>query len=128
MKRVFLASTFLLASTLSFAQSQMTGTVQDANGEPLAGVSVMEVGTKNGVVSDINGHYSIQVKPGAKLKVSYLGFTPQTVPVQKGKVILNIKRASAPKGKKIMHPSDECIIFYLIIFWPLLAIQSSRCP
>ena len=87
-KRVFLASTFLLASTLSFAQSQMTGTVQDANGEPLAGVSVMEVGTKNGVVSDINGHYSIQVKPGAKLKVSYLGFTPQTVPVQKGKVIV----------------------------------------
>lgn len=39
----------------------------------------MEVGTNNGAVTDINGNYTLNVKPGAKLKLSYIGFTPQTV-------------------------------------------------
>ena len=79
MKRVLLSSALLLVSTLTFAQSKVSGTVKDANGEPLIGVSVMEVGTNNGVVTDINGNYTLNVKPGAKLKLSYIGFTPQTV-------------------------------------------------
>ncbi len=66
-------------STLTFAQSKVSGTVKDANGEPLIGVSVMEVGTNNGAVTDMNGNYTLNVKPGAKLKLSYIGFTPQTV-------------------------------------------------
>ena len=79
MKRVLLSSALLLVSTLTFAQSKVSGTVKDANGEPLVGVSVMEVGTNNGAVTDINGNYTLNVKPGAKLKLSYIGFTPQTV-------------------------------------------------
>ena len=57
MKRVLLSSALLLVSTLTFAQSKVSGTVKDANGEPLIGVSVMEVGTNNGAVTDINGKY-----------------------------------------------------------------------
>ena len=79
MKRVLLSSALLLVSTLTFAQSKVSGTVKDANGDPLIGVSVMEVGTNNGAVTDINGNYTLNVKPGAKLKLSYIGFTPQTV-------------------------------------------------
>ena len=79
MKRVLLSSALLLVSTLTFAQSKVSGTVKDANGEPLIGVSVMEVGTNNGAVTDINGNYTLNVKPGAKLKLSYIGFTPKTV-------------------------------------------------
>lgn len=79
MKRVLLSSALLLVGTLTFAQSKVSGTVKDANGEPLIGVSVMEVGTNNGAVTDINGNYTLNVKPGAKLKLSYIGFTPQTV-------------------------------------------------
>lgn len=79
MKRVLLSSALLLVSTLTFAQSKVSGTIKDANGEPLIGVSVMEVGTNNGAVTDINGNYTLNVKPGAKLKLSYIGFTPQTV-------------------------------------------------
>ena len=79
MKRVLLSSALLLVSTLTFAQSKVSGTVKDANGEPLIGVSVMEVGTNNGAVTDMNGNYTLNVKPGAKLKLSYIGFTPQTV-------------------------------------------------
>ena len=79
MKRVLLSSALLLVSTLTFAQSKVSGTVKDANGEPLVGVSVLEVGTNNGAVTDINGNYTLNVKPGAKLKLSYIGFTPKTV-------------------------------------------------
>ena len=79
MKRVLLSSALLLVSTLTFAQSKVSGTVKDANGEPLIGVSVMEVGTNNGAVTDVNGNYTLNVKPGAKLKLSYIGFTSKTI-------------------------------------------------
>ena len=79
MKRVLLSSALLLVSTLTFAQSKVSGTVKDANGEPLIGVSVMEVGTNNGAVTDINGNYTLNVKRGAKLKFSYIGFTSKTI-------------------------------------------------
>ena len=79
MKRVLLSSALLLVSTLTFAQSKVSGIVKDANGEPLIGVSVMEVGTNNGAVTDMNGNYTLNVKPGAKLKLSYIGFTSKTI-------------------------------------------------
>ena len=79
LKRILFSSALLLVSSFSFAQSRVSGTVKDANGEPLIGVSVMEVGTNNGAVTDVNGNYTLNVKPGAKLKLSYIGFTPQTV-------------------------------------------------
>lgn len=79
MRRVLFSSALLLVSSLTFAQSNVSGTVKDANGEPLIGVSVLEVGTQNGAVTDMYGNYQLNVKPGAKLKISYIGFTPQTV-------------------------------------------------
>lgn len=79
MKRVLLSSALLLVSTLTFAQSKVSGTVKDANGEPLIGVSVMEVGTNNGAVTDMNGNYTLNVKPGAKLKLSYIGFASKPI-------------------------------------------------
>ncbi len=63
MKRVLLSSALLLVSTLTFAQSNVSGTVKDANGEPLIGVSVLEVGTQNGAVTDMYGNYKLKVKP-----------------------------------------------------------------
>lgn len=79
LKRVFLSSALLLVSMLTFAQSKVNGTVKDANGEPLIGVSVVEEGTNNGAVTDIDGNYSLSVKSGARLKISYVGFLTQTV-------------------------------------------------
>ena len=79
MRRVLFSSALLLVSSLTFAQSKVSGTVKDANGEPLIGVSVVEEGTNNGAVTDMNGNYTLNVKPGAKLKLSYIGFTPKTI-------------------------------------------------
>lgn len=69
----------LLCSTIVMAQSMKTGRVTDTDGEPLVGVTVQEIGTNNGTVTDIDGNYKLNVKAGAKLKVSYIGFKSQTI-------------------------------------------------
>ncbi len=47
----------------------------DESGIPLAGATVMESGTSNGTITDIDGNFKIDVSPTAQLSVSYLGFT-----------------------------------------------------
>lgn len=59
---------------------QITGTVVDANGEPLIGVSVMVKGTSTGVVTNIDGNYTLNLAdPDATLVFSYIGYTTQNV-------------------------------------------------
>ncbi len=74
---------------------RLTGEVTDPNGQPLAGVSVVEKQTRRGTVTDANGRYSIEVNPGATLVFSFIGFTSQEVVVG-GRAELNIKLAEAP--------------------------------
>ena len=63
-------------------QTQITGTIKDAAGQPLPGANVLEKGTKNGVTSDFDGNFSITVsKADAILVVSFVGFTKQDVPL-----------------------------------------------
>lgn len=57
-----------------------TGRVVDNQGEPLIGVTVMEVGTSNGTVTDLDGKFSLSLKnPNGKITISYIGFNPQTL-------------------------------------------------
>lgn len=54
------------------------GVVKDAKGEPIIGATVVEKGnTKNGTITDLNGHYSLNVKRGSTISVSYVGFVSQ---------------------------------------------------
>ena len=79
LKTMFSAS-LLLCSTAAMAQSQKSGVIKDANGEPLIGVTVLEQGTSNGTVTDVNGRYTLKTtKPNAKLKVSYIGYESQII-------------------------------------------------
>jgi TonB-linked SusC/RagA family outer membrane protein len=57
---------------------QATGQVTDSQG-PLIGATVMEKGTTNGTVTDLNGNFTLQVKPGATLVISYVGYESQEV-------------------------------------------------
>ena len=57
---------------------QATGQVSDSQG-PLIGATVMEKGTSNGTVTDFNGNFSLNVKPGATLVVSYVGYVSQEI-------------------------------------------------
>ena len=79
LKTMFSVS-LLLCSTAAMAQSQKSGVIKDANGEPLIGVTVLEQGTSNGTVTDVNGRYTLKTtKPNAKLKVSYIGYESQVI-------------------------------------------------
>ena len=75
---------FLLCSTVMMAQQKVSGTVLDATGEPLIGVSVLEAGTTNGVVTDFDGNFTLTVKQGAKLTFSYIGYVSQTLAAANG--------------------------------------------
>ncbi len=59
---------------------KVTGTVKDAMG-PVIGASILEKGTSNGTVTDIDGNFSLNVQPGATLVISYIGFQTQEIVV-----------------------------------------------
>ncbi len=70
-------------------QNEVTvkGVVKDANGEAIIGASVIEKGNaKNGTVTDLDGNYTLKVKRGATLTISYIGFISQET--KGGNVIL----------------------------------------
>ena len=78
----------LLASTAASAQEKtVTGTVTDALGDPLIGATVLVQGTSNGVITDIDGRYSIQATPENTLDFSYVGMVKQAVKVGSQSVI-----------------------------------------
>ena len=68
-------------SLSAFAQRRITGTVTDAAGEPVIGANVVEKGTTNGVITDADGKFKLDVGTGATLKVSYVGYVTQDVRV-----------------------------------------------
>jgi TonB-linked SusC/RagA family outer membrane protein len=65
---------------------RITGVVSDATG-PVIGANVLEKGTTNGVITGIDGDFSINVKPGATLVISYLGYTTQEIKVGSQSII-----------------------------------------
>lgn len=91
MKQTFLiALLFMIACITVQAQDlQVSGTViSKTDGEPIIGASVVEVGNNiNGTITDIDGNFSLSVKEGAQLTISYVGFKSQTV---KASSMLNI--------------------------------------
>ena len=60
-------------------QRQASGVVKDAMGEPVIGATVLEKGTTNGTITDIDGKFSLNVKPGAVIEISYIGYVTQTL-------------------------------------------------
>lgn len=90
MQRLMFLLAVTLCSTIAFAQSKITGTVVDEMGEPVIGASVMVKGTTTGGVTDLDGNFTIaNVKQGAQLVVSYVGYATQTVQAKNNvKVVL----------------------------------------
>lgn len=71
--------------TVQQQQIKVSGIVKDALGEPVIGASVLEKGTSNGIITDINGNFSLTVKPGAILVISFVGYKTQEVEATTGK-------------------------------------------
>ena len=75
--RTVSVASMLLLSSFSFAATKVTGVVKNEKGEPLIGVTVVEVGTNKGTVTDAEGHYVLDVDNNARLKFTYLGHEPR---------------------------------------------------
>ena len=82
--KTFLSLALLLASTIMYAQSEISGTVVDPTGETIIGATIMEKGTTNGTVTDFDGNFKVKVEAGKILVISYIGYLTQEVPAQDG--------------------------------------------
>lgn len=91
LKVSLLVLTLLLGAVASFAQSEavLSGVITDTGGEPLPGASVtlMETKTPFGVVTDVDGKFSITVPVNSTVEVSFLGFVSQTFRVKSSQKI-----------------------------------------
>lgn len=91
-KLLSFAAAMLLAAGALFAQTPQTsdikGTVVDSSNQPVAGASVVVIGTMKGTITDLDGNFSLSgVKAGADLSVDFLGYKTQTVSVNGRSVI-----------------------------------------
>ena len=84
LKRFLLSTLLIFASTVMYAQSEISGTVIDETGEGVIGATVMEKGTSNGTVTDFDGNFKLKVDAGKTLVISYIGYLTQELPAQNG--------------------------------------------
>lgn len=90
MRPLVLLLGFIFMSFQSSGQTTVQGTVLSEDGMPIPGVNILEKGTKNGVLSDFDGNFEIDVAtPDAVLVFSYVGFEPQEVSVN-GRSEINV--------------------------------------
>lgn len=85
------------ATTTSQALRKITGIITDENGEPIIGANIVEKGTTNGTITDIDGRFSLDVADKSVLIVSYIGYDTQTISVT-SKSSYNIKLAEDTKA------------------------------
>ena len=94
---MFLAVFFLCMGT-ALAQTEISGTVISSDdGQPVVGASILVVGTQTGTATDIDGHFSLPVKAGSKITVSYIGMKTQEVAVKTGKMRI------------VLHPDNQTL-------------------
>lgn len=78
----------LFLTATAFAQQiAVNGFVKDATGEPIIGATVRVAGTDGGAVTDIDGNFTLNAEPGAKLQISYIGYETQEVTAAKNVVV-----------------------------------------
>jgi hypothetical protein len=93
MKNAFLV-VLMLSSSLIFAQNSISGSVSDANNNPIPGATIVVEGTNIGVVTDFDGNYQINASTGDQLTFSSLGFSSQTITVG-NQTMINVSLAAS---------------------------------
>ena len=71
----------------------VTGKVTDQTGLPVIGASIIESGTQNGAITDLDGNYTLEVEAGATLTVSSIGFKDSQITVTSGQTVYNVTLA-----------------------------------
>lgn len=84
-KSIILSPKEILATAVVAQQSikDISGKVTDSKGESIIGANVVEKGSTNGTITDIDGNFTLSVPTNATLVVSYIGYTTKELPVGK---------------------------------------------
>lgn len=78
------------------------GKVLDNDGVPIIGASVIENGTKNGTITDVNGDFSISVEPNAVLRVSYIGYKGETIKASPEKMLVVVLKEESKSLNEVV--------------------------
>ena len=105
----------LITSVTAQEKISITGKVIDNTGFGLPGVSILEKGTMNGTVTDVNGIYALQVSGQSTLVFSFMGFATQEIPVA-GKTTINVEMSESVVGLNEVvvvgyGSEDECVVW-----------------
>ncbi|MDR0697654.1 MAG: TonB-dependent receptor [Tannerella sp.] len=87
--------------SLSAQQNVVTGVITGENGEPMAGASILIQGSTRGVITDIDGSFTISVKPEDVLEVSFVGYESQVITVGERKVIAVLLKPKADELEEV---------------------------
>lgn len=95
-RHIMLVLFAFLFSGAAFAQKgKISGTIVDESNEPVIGATIMEKGTQNGAVTDIDGHFTVNAEAGKTLRISYVGFITQELKAKDGMRIVLKEEASS---------------------------------
>lgn len=98
----------------------ITGNVVDEYGEPVIGASVVEKGTTNGSITDIDGQFSLNVKENATLQISYIGYITQEISVK------NQQKIAVTLAEDLLSLDEVVVVGYGVQNTRALATSISR--
>lgn len=89
-KLMLLLAMLIFSTGLGAQTLTVQGTVKDASGEPIIGANVLEKGTTNGMITDIDGNFKLNVNRGSTIVVSFIGYvTQEKVATAKMEFVMN---------------------------------------
>ena len=86
----FIPAMNVSASSLQADKFKVSGIVKDATGEPVIGASVVEKGTTNGTVTDLDGNFNLSVASNSTIVISFIGYSDQEYRISKDNTVLNV--------------------------------------
>ena len=109
-KLIFLLTT-LAALNIQAQNIEIKGTVYDDSGNKISGVTIMEIGTTNGTISDPNGYYTLKVKDEkSKISYTFIGFESQEIKVGKKRKIDVVLQTSVEQLQEVVVEDAEFAI------------------
>ena len=86
----FIQTMNVSASSLQADKFKVSGVVKDATGEPVIGASLVEKGTTNGTVTDLDGNFNLSVTPNSTIIISFIGYSNQEFRISRDNMVLNV--------------------------------------
>ena len=107
LRRVSLTLMMSLLAMIASAQTTLRGVGVDQEGEPVIGASVLIEGAKvaTGTVTDYDGNFILKTNPGAKLRISFVGYKTVTVQAKDGMRVVLEEESTMLKGVEIVAAS-----------------------